>query len=69
MTRALASREPSAVQKSQSDGSLPRRARIDLLMSAAEFEREVDSVHAKIGKFLDEIREKNPKTRIDEIVK
>lgn len=40
-----------------------------LRMSAAEFEREVDSVHAKIGKFLDEIREKNPKTRIDEIVK
>lgn len=38
-------------------------------MSAAEFEREVDSVHAKIGKFLDEIREKNPKTKIDEIVK
>lgn len=40
-----------------------------LRMSAAEFEREVDSVHAKIGKFLDEIREKNPKTKIDEIVK
>lgn len=39
-----------------------------LRMSAAEFEREVDSVHAKIGKFLDEIREKNPKTKIDEIV-
>lgn len=38
-------------------------------MSAAEFEREVDSVHAKIGKFLDEIREKNPKTKIDEILK
>lgn len=40
-----------------------------LRMSAAEFEREVDSVHAKIGKFLDEIREKNLKTKIDEIVK
>lgn len=40
-----------------------------LRMSAAEFEREVDSVHAKIGKFLDEIREKNPKTKIDEISK
>ena len=40
-----------------------------LRMSAAEFEHEVDSVHAKIGKFLDEIREKNPKTKIDEIVK
>ena len=40
-----------------------------LRMSAAEFEREVDSVHAKIGKFLDEIREKNPKTKIEEIVK
>lgn len=40
-----------------------------LRMSAAEFEREVDSVHAKIGKFLDEIREKSPKTKIDEIVK
>lgn len=40
-----------------------------LRMSAAEFEREVDSVHAKIGKFLNEIREKNPKTKIDEIVK
>lgn len=40
-----------------------------LRMSAAEFEREVDSVHAKISKFLDEIREKNPKTKIDEIVK
>lgn len=40
-----------------------------LRMSAVEFEREVDSVHAKIGKFLDEIREKNPKTKIDEIVK
>ena len=39
-----------------------------LRMSAAEFEREVDSVHAKIGKFLDEIREKNPKTKIDEII-
>ena len=38
-------------------------------MSAAEFEREVDSVHAKIGKFLDEIREKNSKTKIDEISK
>lgn len=40
-----------------------------LRMSAAEFEREVDSVHAKICKFLDEIREKNPKTKIDEISK
>ena len=40
-----------------------------LRMSAAEFEREVDSVHAKIGKFLDEIREKNSKTKIDEISK
>lgn len=39
-----------------------------LRMSAAEFKREVDSVHAKIGKFLDEIREKNPKTKIDEII-
>lgn len=39
-----------------------------LRMSAAEFEREVDLVHAKIGKFLDEIREKNPKTKIDEII-
>ena len=38
-----------------------------LRMSAAEFEREVDSVHAKIGRFLDEIREKNPKTTVDEI--
>ncbi|HCT16134.1 MAG TPA: translation elongation factor G, partial [Ruminococcaceae bacterium] len=38
-----------------------------LRMSAAEFEREVDSVHAKIGRFLDEIREKNPKTKVDEI--
>lgn len=38
-----------------------------LRMSAAEFEREVDSVHAKIGKFLDEIREKNSKTTVDEI--
>ena len=40
-----------------------------LRMSAAEFEQEVYYVHAKIGKFLDEIREKNPKTKIDEIVK
>ena len=40
-----------------------------LRMSAAEFEREVDSVYAKIGKFLDEIKEKNPKTKIDEIAK
>ena len=40
-----------------------------LRMSAAEFEREVDSVHTKIGKFLDEIREKNSKTKIDEISK
>ena len=39
-----------------------------LRMSAAEFEREVDSVHAKIGKFLDEIREKNSKTKIDDII-
>ena len=39
-----------------------------LRMSAAEFEREVDSVHAKIGKFLDEIREKNPKTKIDDVI-
>ena len=40
-----------------------------LRMSAAEFEREVDSVHAKIGKFLDEIREKNQKTKINDIIK
>lgn len=39
-----------------------------LRMSAAEFEREVDSVHAKIGKFLDEIRDKNPKTKIDDVI-
>lgn len=40
-----------------------------LRMSAAEFEREIDSVHAKIGKFLDEIKEKNPKSKLDEIAK
>lgn len=40
-----------------------------LRMSAAEFEREVDSVHAKIGKFLDEIRDKNPKTKLDDVIK
>ena len=39
-----------------------------LRMSAAEFEREVDSVHAKIGKFLDEIRDKNPKMKLDEYI-
>lgn len=40
-----------------------------LRTSAAEFEREVDAVHAKIGKFLEEVREKNPKTKLDEVLK
>ena len=39
-----------------------------LRTSAAEFEREVDSVNARIGKLLDEVREKNPKTKLDEII-
>ena len=39
-----------------------------LRTSAAEFEREVDSVNARIGKFLDEVREKNPKTKLYEIM-
>lgn len=37
-----------------------------LRTSAHEFEREVDSVHAKIGELLTEIRENNPKSTIDE---
>lgn len=37
-----------------------------LRTSAAEFEREVDSVHAKIGELLTEIKENNPKSTIDE---
>ena len=39
-----------------------------LRMSAAEFEREVDSVNARIGKFLEDVREKNPKTRLNDII-
>lgn len=39
-----------------------------LRTSAAEFEREVDSVHAKIGKLIDEVREKNPKTKLSEVM-
>ena len=39
-----------------------------LRMSAAEFEREVDSVNARIGKFLEEVREKNPKTKLNDII-
>lgn len=39
-----------------------------LRTSAAEFEREVDSVHAKIGELLDEVKEKNPKTRLSEVM-
>lgn len=37
--------------------------------SAAEFEKEIDAVNARIGKFLEEVRETNPKTKIDEIIK
>lgn len=39
-----------------------------LRTSAAEFEREVDSVNARIGKFLEEVREKNPKTKLNDII-
>ena len=37
--------------------------------SAAEFEKEIDAVNARIGKFLEKVRETNPKTKIDEIIK
>lgn len=37
-----------------------------LRMSAAEFEREVDAVHAKIGEVLTEIKENTPKTTLSE---
>lgn len=40
-----------------------------LRTSAAEFEREVDSVNAKIGRLLEDFREKNPKTKLDEVMK
>lgn len=39
-----------------------------LRTSAAEFEREVDSVNARIGKFLEKVREKNPKTKLNDII-
>ncbi len=39
-----------------------------LRMSAREFEEEVDSVHAKIGEVLKNIKEKTPKTNIGEII-
>ena len=39
-----------------------------LRMSAAEFEKEVDSVHAKIGEVLDEIKEKTPKSNIGDVM-
>lgn len=37
-----------------------------LRMSAAEFEREVDSVHAKIGEFLEEMKEKTQRTKLSD---
>lgn len=36
-----------------------------LRMSAAEFEREVDNVHAHIGEVLQAVKDKNPKPSID----
>lgn len=36
-----------------------------LRMSAAEFEREVDAVHARIGEVLAEIKNSSPKTKIE----
>ena len=36
-----------------------------LRMSAAEFEREVDAVHAKIGEVLTELKESTPKTTVE----
>lgn len=35
-----------------------------LRMSAAEFEREVDDVHAKIGKILEENKDRTPKSKL-----
>lgn len=37
-----------------------------LRASAAEFEREIDEVHARISDFLNETREKNPKPKLGE---
>ena len=39
-----------------------------LRMSAREFEEEVDSVHAKIGEVLKDIKDKNPKTNIGDVI-
>ncbi len=36
-----------------------------LRASAAEFEREIDAVHAKISDYLQSVRESNPKTNLE----
>lgn len=39
-----------------------------LRTSTAEFEREINAVNAKIGTLLEEIKESNPKARLDELL-
>lgn len=39
-----------------------------LRTSAAEFEREINAVNTKIGTLLEEIKESNPKARLDELL-